>query len=258
MILLRALLYNLGFWLITLVIGVVALPALLLPRRYAVRVSEAWTRTSLAWLGASVGLHHELRGREHMIRAPAIYAFKHLSAWDTLYLNQLLRDPAVVLKRELLFLPLVGFYFMKTGMIPIDRKGGARALKAMIATAEQAVAQGRPIAIFPEGTRAPVGVRRPFHPGVGALYVRLGLPIVPVALNSGCFWGRRAFLKRPGRITVEVLPPIPPGLDRRKAIQLLEERINEATDRLVAEAAGSPARPHQDAEAGISGGGALR
>jgi 1-acyl-sn-glycerol-3-phosphate acyltransferase len=248
---LRALLYNLGFWLMTAVLAIFCLPALAIGRRAVVRVSEVWTRAAFAWLRLTVGLDHELRGAGNLPSGPAIVALKHQSAWDTLYLNQLLRDPAVVLKQELLWLPLVGLYFRACGMIPIDRKGGARALKQMLAASERARDAGRPIAIFPEGTRGPVGRQLPFHPGVAALYARLGLPLVPVALNSGLYWGRNAFLKRPGKVLVEVLPPIPPGLDRRQAIRLLEERIQAATDRLVAEGRGA-ATPLTDPASGTN------
>ena len=140
-----------------------------------------------------------------------------------------------MLKKELAWLPIYGWYAMRAGSIAVDRKAGATALKRMIAAARRAVAAGRPIVIFPEGTRTAVGARLPYQPGVAALYLQLGVPLVPVAVNSGLYWGRRAFLKRPGRIVLEVLPPIPPGLDRRTVMRLLEERIEVATERLVAE-----------------------
>ncbi len=109
----------------------------------------------------------------------------------------------------------------------------------MLARARKAVASGRPIAIFPEGTRTAVGARRPYHPGVAALYTQLGVPLVPVAVNSGLFWGRRSFLKRPGRIILEFLPAIPPGLPRRRVMAELEARIEAATAALVAEGEGA-------------------
>ena len=119
--------------------------------------------------------------------------------------------------------------------IIIDREAGPKALRPMVAAARSAMADGRPIAIFPEGTRTPVGVRRPYHPGIAVLYMQLGLPVVPVALNSGLFWGRRSFLKRSGKILVEFLPPIEPGLDRRHFMAELERRIEDSTARLIVE-----------------------
>ncbi len=135
-----------------------------------------------------------------------------------------------------MWIPLYGWYLWKAGMIPVDRSAGAGALKTMLRAGERAVAAGRRIVIFPEGTRTAVGARRPYHPGAAALYRQLGLPLVPVAINSGVFWGRRQFFKRPGRITLEILPAIPPGRDRRAAMAELEARIEAATARLVAAA----------------------
>jgi len=145
----------------------------------------------------------------------------------------------MVIKRELGWIPFYGWYTLKAGMIPIDRSGGARALKRMIAASEKALATGRPVFIFPEGTRSAVGAHVSYQPGVAALYRQLDVPLVPVAVNSGLYWGRRQFLKRPGRITVEILPAIAPGGERRATLAELERRIETATARLV----GSAPRP---------------
>jgi 1-acyl-sn-glycerol-3-phosphate acyltransferase len=118
-------------------------------------------------------------------------------------------------------------------MIPVDRQGRASALKRMLASARAAVAQGHPILIYPEGTRTPPGEQRPYHPGVAALYGDLGLPVVPVALNSGLFWGRRSFHKKPGTITIEFLPAIAPGLPRKAFMAELQQRLEGASARLV-------------------------
>jgi 1-acyl-sn-glycerol-3-phosphate acyltransferase len=139
----------------------------------------------------------------------------------------------MVIKRELGWIPAYGWYALKAGMIPVDRSAGASALKKMVAAAERALADGRPIVIFPEGTRTAIGVRRPYQPGVAALYRQLGVPLVPVAVNSGLFWTRRSWLRRPGRIVVDILPPIPPGRDRKSVMAALEESIEAATARLV-------------------------
>jgi 1-acyl-sn-glycerol-3-phosphate acyltransferase len=160
----------------------------------------------------------------------------------------LIRRPGHVFKRELLWIPVYGWYLWRSGGISIDRTGGAGALKRMIAAARQTIAEGRHIVIFPEGTRVPVGERKPYHPGVAALYSQLKVPVVPVALNSGLFWGRRSFLKKPGRIVLEFLEPIPPGLRRREFLEVLEQRIEPASLALAAEArrarpAASPGNP---------------
>lgn len=235
MLLLRSLAFNLALYLVTAVLAVVGLPLLAGPRRWAMAFGSSWAALVLELLGWTVSLRHELRGREHLPTGPAIIAMKHQSAWDTFAVAVLFKDPAIVLKRELLWIPFYGWYLWKVGSIAIDRKAGASALKRMVADAERAAAAGRPIVIFPEGTRTAPGIRHPYQPGVAALYRQLGIPVLPVAVNSGLFWGRRHFLKRPGRIIVELLPPIPPGRDRRAFLAELEERIEGATDRLLAE-----------------------
>ncbi|HYM04524.1 MAG TPA: lysophospholipid acyltransferase family protein [Stellaceae bacterium] len=238
MIALRSLAFNLALYLYTAILAVLGLPVLLMPRRWAAIFGAAWAASILRILGWTVGLRHEVRGREFLPRGPAIIAMKHQSAWDTFALTVIFDDPAIILKKELLLIPFYGWYLWKAGMIAIDRGAGAGALKKMVAAGKRAAAARRPIVIFPEGTRTAVGARRPYQPGVAALYRQLDLPLVPVAVNSGLFWGRRRFLKRPGRITVEILPAIPPGRDRRAVMAELEERIEGATARLVEEGQG--------------------
>jgi 1-acyl-sn-glycerol-3-phosphate acyltransferase len=235
MTLLRALLFNLAFYLWTGFMGVVGLPVLAAPRRVVMRFGRLWSAVTLKLLSATVGLTHELRGVEHLPAGGGIIAMKHQSAWDTLVLPVLFDDVAVVIKKELTLLPFYGWYVSRAGSIPVDRKGGASSLKRMVALAAAAAGEGRLVAIFPEGTRSAVDERRPYHPGVAALYGQLDLPLIPVAVNSGLYWGRRSFMKRPGRIIVEILPPFPPGMPRRKIMAEIENRIEEATARLVAE-----------------------
>ena len=235
MTLLRSVVFDVTFYLWTALLCLLALPALLVSQRAAASISELWAIVSLLLLRLIVGLSYEVRGRDNLPDGAVIVALKHQSAWETIALWVLLKNPAIVLKQSLARIPVFGWYMKKGQAIVIDRDAGPRALRPMVAAARSAVAEGRPIAIFPEGTRTPAGVRRPYQPGVAALYMQLGLPIVPVALNSGLFWGRRSFLKRSGRILVEFLPPIEPGLDRRRVMTELERRIEGATAMLIAE-----------------------
>ncbi len=235
---LRALAFYIAFFGVTALLGVAGLPLLLAPRRWVMRFGRFWARCVLALLRAIVGLDGEIRGLEHIPAGPSIIAMKHQSAWDTLILPLILDDFAVVLKRELLFVPFYGWYAARAGSIAIDRRGGAGALRPMVAAARQAAAAGRPIVIFPEGTRTAPGQRLTYQPGVAALYQALGLPVVPAAVNSGLFWGRRSFVKRPGRITLAFLEPIPPGLPRRQMMNELENRIEAGTAALEREAQG--------------------
>ena len=241
MIVVRSLLFNLAFYGWTALLGVLALPMVLAPRRAVMRFGSWWSGTVL-WLARAIaGIDYEFRGANLIPKGPVIIAMKHQSAWDTLAVPVLIGDAAIVLKRELLWIPLYGWYANRAGMIAVDRGAGASALKSMIRRARAVAAAGRPIVIFPEGTRVAVGATRAYQPGVAALYSQLALPVVPVAVTSGLCWPRRRFLKRPGRILVEALPPIPPGLERRQFLTAMQSAIDSATERLTAEASGRAA-----------------
>jgi 1-acyl-sn-glycerol-3-phosphate acyltransferase len=231
----RALAFNFAFFVWTAILGTIGLPFLFTPRRVTMRFGRFWAASVLALLKLIVGLGHEIRGLDRVPRGGCIIAMKHQSAWDTLILPVVLGDPAIVLKRELLLVPFFGWYAARAGSIAIDRKAGAGALRRMLAKARPAAAAGRPIVIFPEGTRVPAGKRRPYQPGVAALYQALALPLVPAALNSGLYWGRRSFGKRPGHIILEFLDPIPPGRTRPRVMAELERRIESATAALLRE-----------------------
>jgi 1-acyl-sn-glycerol-3-phosphate acyltransferase len=226
MTLLRSLAFSLLFWTWSAGMHVLALPLLAAPRTWLLAVGRIWLG-GLLWLTRVVaGIGYEVRGWENLPAGPCIVASKHQSAWDTFALPVLLNHPSFVLKKELMQIPLFGWYLRRYGAIPVDRSAGAKALRGMLRTAEAEVARGRAIVIFPEGTRVPPGESRPYHPGVAALYRDLDLPLVPVTLNSGLFWGRRAFLKRPGRIVLTFHPPIAPGLPRREVMARLAEALN--------------------------------
>jgi len=234
----RALLFNLCFFGFTFLTCLAYLPLLVLPWVVLSRAVRLWALMVIWLLRVVVGMRHRVLGADKLPAGPAIIAAKHQSAWETIAFNALLRDPAIVLKSELLRIPLWGWLVWRTGHVRVDRRAGAKALKRMAADARVALAQGRSIVIFPQGTRTPPGQARPYLPGVAGLYQALAVPVVPVALNSGLFWGRRSFLKLPGTITVEFLEPIAPGLDRKQFLRQLEQRIETATRRLEAAAEG--------------------
>ena len=183
-----------------------------------------------------VGIRVEIRGRENVPKGAVLMAAKHQSAWDTMIFHVITHHPAIVMKKELLAIPIYGWYCRKTKMIPVDRDQGMKSLRDLVAAAKGAAKDERPIIIFPQGTRIPPGKSAPYLPGVAALYGQLGLPCVPIALNSGMFWKHRSFLKPRGTIVLEFLPPIPPGLKRREFMAALEESIETASNRLIAEA----------------------
>lgn len=231
----RLILFQLLFWTWSALINLAYLPALLMPRRVVARGMEIWANVSFWGLKNIVGLDFEVRGREHLPAGPAIYAVKHMSMWETIAQHILLNDPAIIMKRELLAVPFYGWYARKCEMIVIDRHGHASALRNMIKSARARLAAGRPVVIFPEGTRKLPGEAPDYKPGVAALYSSLNVPCVPVALNSGQFWARKGMRPRPGRIVLEFLPAIAPGLDRAPFMQELQESIETATQRLLGE-----------------------
>ncbi len=232
----KALAFNFALLVWTLVLGIVGLPFLLARRAAAMAFGRFWARGVLALLRLVVRLDHRVVGLDRIPPGGCIIAMKHQSAWDALILPIVLGDPAIVVKRELLLLPFYGWYAARAGSILIDRNAGARSLRQMVAAARPVVAEGRPVVIFPQGTRVAPGASMPYQPGVAALYQSLGVPLVPAAVNSGLFWGRRAFIKRRGRILLEFLEPIPPGWPRPRLMAELEKRIETATSALEQEA----------------------
>ena len=235
MIWLRSLIYNIVFYVNLVLFLVLGSPFYLTPRKWSVRALQAWASTSVWWLRMICGTRMEVRGAENIPQGAVLVAAKHQSTWDTFALLPLFDDPAMVLKRELVFIPLFGWFIPKFRMIPIERSSGAATLKGMVARAKEAAAMGRQIVIFPEGTRRPPDAPPDYKPGAAALYLQLDLPCLPIALNSGVFWPRRKFLRYPGTIVVEILPVIEAGLKRREFSQRLEAAIEPATARLVRE-----------------------
>ncbi len=236
---LRSALYQILFlpWTLFLCVGFLPLLAAA-PRRTVQHAAAFWLEGALWMQKTILGLSFEVRGGENLPKGGAILAAKHQSAWETMVFHHLVGDPAFVLKRELLKLPLIGWYMRGTGQIPIDRAARGSALKQMLDKGKRAVGEGRSLVIFPEGTRQPTGKAGRYHSGVFKLYDALGVPVAPIALNSGLFWGRDAFLPRRGRITLQVLTPIQPGLDRETFMRRLQEDIETATRELEREAGG--------------------
>ncbi len=233
---LRSIVFSIVFYINTAVFLVIGSPLLLGPRRWAMAGLNAHAHASLFWLKLIVGTKLEVRGRENLPEGPVLIAAKHQSAWDTFALITLFRDPAMVMKAELGWIPFYGWFSHKFQHIFVQRERGPSALKRLIRDARERVAAGREIVIFPEGTRRAPGAAPDYKSGVVALYEALDVPCVPLALNSGLFWPRRKLERYPGTIVVAFLEPVPPDLPRAAFRHVLEERIETATANLVAEA----------------------
>jgi 1-acyl-sn-glycerol-3-phosphate acyltransferase len=211
---LRSLIYAIAFYLTTAVMLVGGIWLLLAPRSWAMAGLALHGRVCTWLLAAICGTRLEVRGREKLPQGAYLVVAKHQSAWDTFALVSLFRDPAIVLKAELKWIPIYGWFCLKFEHILVERARAAVALKQMLADAKVRAAAGREILIFPEGTRAVPGAPPDYKPGYVALYEGLGVPCVPVALNSGLFWPRRTWRRYPGTIVVEFLDPLPAGMPR--------------------------------------------
>ncbi|HEX4157780.1 MAG TPA: lysophospholipid acyltransferase family protein [Rhizomicrobium sp.] len=231
---LRSAVFFLWFVAVSIAVHIVFLPALFLPRRAAVTAARSWCAGILWGLRTIARLDYEVRG--DIPRTPMLIASKHMTMWDTVALFYVLGDPVFILKRQLMNIPLYGWYARRVGMIAIDRQAGSGALRNMTKAARRSLASGLSVIIFPEGTRKKAEAPANYKPGVAALYQRLNRPCVPVALNSGLFWtGPAGFLKKRGRIVLQFLPAIAPGLGRREFMRMLEGRIEQATSGLIRE-----------------------
>ena len=231
---LRSALYNIAFYLNLVLWCAVAFPTLVLPRRQFMWVAHMWGVSSLWLLKIIARTDVRWNGLEHLGEGGCIVASKHQSAWETFALFAVLKDPAFILKRELTFIPFFGWYLLKGDMIPVrrgqtDREG----LAELGRKAKEAVAAGRQLIIFPEGTRRPAGAPPDYKSGVAHIYAATGARCVPIALNSGLYWPRRALLKRPGTVEVEILEPISAGMRPKAFLALLRERIETVSARLL-------------------------
>jgi 1-acyl-sn-glycerol-3-phosphate acyltransferase len=239
---LRSLIYNVTFYLSLTLLMILGLPALLFGRRgvfFMARTWGAWSVQCLQWI---CGLEVEYRGLENIPEGGYILASKHQSFLETFALLKHTPDFAIVLKKSLNYIPLFGLYLIVSRQIAINRSQGHSALSQIIAQAGQVLKDGRQVYIYPEGTRRPPGAPPSYKFGVAALYVASGAPCLPVALNTGLFWGRRGFMRRPGVAVIEYLPPIPPGLDRDTFARRLQDAIESGCARLNAEAVAADAR----------------
>jgi 1-acyl-sn-glycerol-3-phosphate acyltransferase len=229
----RSVVYNVLFYLNLLIYVIAAIPTFWMPYRCIVEMAKAWGRASTWLLRVICGTHVEIHGIEKIPWGPLLIASKHQSTWETFGLLTLFADPTFIIKRELRWLPFFGWYTWKGQMIPVDRGARAQALAAIAREARVHLARGRQIVIFPEGTRRPAGAEPNYKYGVVHLYSETGVPCLPIALNSGLYWPRRSLLRFPGTIRVEILDPIPPGLDKETFAARLHEVIEEASARLV-------------------------
>jgi 1-acyl-sn-glycerol-3-phosphate acyltransferase len=235
LILVRSIIFNVLFYLNTLFLLLLALPTFFLPYRAIIWVATTWGRINLVLLRVVVGVRVEVRGADKIPKGPLLVAAKHQSAWETFALLPLFDNPTFIVKRELQWIPIFGWLMIKGRMVPVNRSAGGQAINDMTARAKTELADNRQLIIFPEGTRRAAGAEPNYKHGIVHLYGVLNVPCVPVALNSGLFWPRRSLRRIPGTVVVEILDPIPPGLDKITFFKRLQNDIETATARLIEE-----------------------
>lgn len=236
--------YQFGLWvrsvlfLIILYVGTFILffvftPTLFFTRKASGCFPRFWATVMPKALRLVCGVKLNIEGLENLPKKNGyIIASKHQSAFETMVFHAIVPNVFYVLKKELMYLPIAGIYFLKTGCIPIDRKGGAKTMRQMLTGVKSRLREGMNLIIFPEGTRTQPGSKKPYTPGVAFLYEQCNVPVVPVALNTGYCWPKNKVKKYPGQLTVRFLPPIAPGAERRAFLNMLYEQIESAQDLL--------------------------
>lgn len=230
------------------VLSILALPTLLLPHAAVLWFIRQYARTVMLGLRLICGIRVEFRGQEHIPGGPALIAGKHQAMLDVFLPFLVFKDPVLVMKRELLWYPGLGWYALKTRMLAIDRDGGAKTMRKMLSAAKARVNdEGRQMLIYPEGTRSLPGAAPEYKPaGTRAFYKSLGVPLVPFATNSGLCWPAHGMTRRPGRVVYEVLPPLPEDMNPKAMLGELETRLEAASERLLDEGLAAQGRTRSD------------
>lgn len=238
MITLRSILFNTVFY-ANLILRMIFLSPIyfLLPRKKAYFVPKNWARSCHWLMEKIVGTTFEIEGLENIPKGGYILAPKHQSFWDTYALLPWLDDPVYILKRELMWIPLFGWYAMKQRMIPVNRGARGRIMAAVMERTKQEMLSGRQLIIYPEGTRRPPGAAPHYKYGIARIYRDLQVPVVPVVMHPGLFWPRTTTKRYPGHFKVRILPAIQPGLDPDTFFETLTGQLESASDALLVETA---------------------
>jgi 1-acyl-sn-glycerol-3-phosphate acyltransferase len=236
LILIRSLVFTAIFYVWSVIYAIAMVPLLVAPRGWLLAALRFWSLSVIVLLRVICGIRVEIRGREYAPTGDALIAPKHQTMFDVFVQFGVLRGSLFVFKKELMAIPIFGWIALKLGSIVVDRAGQATALRDMVRRAqEQFRLEDRQLVIFPEGTRKAPGAAPDYKPGVAALYRELGVTVHPMATNAGMHWPAHGFLRRPGVIVYEFLEPIPPGLKRGEFMRRLEDSIETACGRLLAE-----------------------
>ena len=231
----RSILFTIVHYVYSLIVFILMIPTFIMPRKWAMIMPIVWTGGTVLLLRWICGIKIKVEGRENLPKTKGyIVASKHESALETNIFHNLVPDAFYVFKRELLWLPFAGLYALKTGCLPINRAGGGTTLRKMFVAAQKRFKCGQNMVIFPEGTRMKPNEEntKPYSPGIALIYSNCNVPVVPVALNTGYCWPKNSFLRIPGTVTVRILKPIQPGLEKRKFLKVLQDTIEAEQKKL--------------------------
>ena len=237
MIYLRSLLFNFCFYGVTALMCFIFLPALLFHKGGILWVARFYLRVNYFFERHILKLDYEVRGLENVPKEGSfLVVAKHQSTYETMKLHFIFDDPCIILKKELLKIPIWGWFLWRTDPIAINRRAGKKASNQIIEGAKRIMTQNRPIIIFPQGTRVRIDQdtkEKPYKIGIARMQEATGLPIIPLAVNTGKFWPRNDWVKKPGKVIFEFLPPIEAGEPPEKVIKTVEERIETASQKLL-------------------------
>ena len=230
--LIRSIIFYFLLFVWTLFLGIICLPILLLPIKNVKKLANLWINGILGLLNFTCNITYEIKGGENISKEAVIVASKHQSAFETLLLFKLINNAVFIHKRELFFIPIFGLYLKKSNMISINRTEGTQALRKMLNEVKQRILSGCSIIIFPEGTRKKPGESPDYKTGIAGIYKESEAEVLPVAVNSGHYWPKHTFIKRPGKIIIKFLKPIPAKLDKSEFLKKIESVIEEETNKI--------------------------
>ena len=229
----RSIIFYLLLYMWTLTLGVLALPYLLLPNSYVRSLANLWISGILELLKLTCGITYEIKNIENIPDRAVIVASKHQSAFETLLLFRLVKNSIFIHKRELFLIPIFGLYLKKSNMISINRNEGAKAIRKMLNEVKQNILNGYSIIIFPEGTRKKPGDPPDYKTGIAGIYKESEAEVLPVAVNSGNYWPKHTFIKKPGNIIIKFLKPIPSKLEKSEFLKKVESVIEDETNKII-------------------------
>ena len=235
MIWVRSILFTICYYIYSAFIFIIMIPTFFLPRKWAMIMPIVWTAGGVKLLDWICGIHVKIEGRENLPKKNGyIVASKHESAMETSLFHNLIPQPFYIFKKELLWILFPSLYGIKTGCVPIDRKGGGVALRKMLKAAIKRFKNGQNMVIFPEGTRTKPDEENttPYGSGIALVYETCQVPVVPVALNTGYCWPKNRFIRYPGTVTLRILKPIEPGLPKREFLKVLQQTIENEQKKL--------------------------